>query len=144
MRKRRRTPNWPFALAFIAAGLVPAWLGISGIGEALSLHSKGTRIIGHIDRFDCPRRSTSCDVVVTFVDSDGGSRQVVEGNASPAPDFVPGEPIEVLLLQRGEREVMRLNRPVYLWGLPIFLTLLSTPFMCVGAYLVFMSLSRRR
>lgn len=144
MRKRRRTPNWPFALAFIAAGLVPAWLGISGIGEALSLHSKGTRIIGHIDRFDCPRRSTSCDVVVTFVDSDGGSRKVVERNASPAPDFVPGEPIEVLLLQRGEREVMRLNRPVYLWGLPIFLTLLSTPFMCVGAYLVFMSLSRRR
>lgn len=144
MRKRRRAPNWPFALAFIAAGLVPAWLGISGIGEALSLHSKGTRIIGHIDRFDCPRRSTSCDVVVTFVDSDGGSRKVVERNASPAPDFVPGEPIEVLLLQRGEREVMRLNRPVYLWGLPIFLTLLSTPFMCVGAYLVFMSLSRRR
>lgn len=50
----------------------------------------------------------------------------------------------MLLLQRGEREVMRLNRPVYLWGLPILLTLLSTPFMCVGAYLVFMSLSRRR
>lgn len=144
MRERRRTPNWPFAAAFIAAGLVPAWLGISGIGEALSLHSKGARIIGHIERFDCPRRSTSCEVIVTFVDSDGESRQVIEGNASPAPDFVAGERIEVLFLQRGEHEVMRLNRPVYLWGLPIFLTLLSTPFICAGSCLVFVSLIRRR
>lgn len=144
MQKRRRTPNWPFAMAFVVAGLVPAWFGISGIGEALSLHTQGERIIGLIDRFDCPRRSTSCDVIVTFVAPDGQSRQMVERNASPAPDFVAGGRTEVLFLQQGEHEVMRLNRSAYLWGLPILLTLLSTPFMCVGAYLVFMSLRQRR
>lgn len=144
MRKRRRTPNWPFALAFIAAGLVPAWLGISGIGEALSLHSKGTRIIGHIDRFDCPRRSTSCDVIVTFVAADGESRQITEGSASPSPNFVTGGRMDVLHLQQGQKEVVRLNRPVYLRGLPIFLILVSTPFLYAGVYLTFMSLSKRR
>lgn len=130
-------------MAFVVAGLVPAWFGISGIGEALSLHTQGERIIGLIDRFDCPRRSTSCEVTVTFVGSDGESRQVTEGSASPSPDFVAGGRVEVFYLQQDQQEVMRLNRPAYLWGLPILLTLVSTPFLCAGVYLVFMSLSRR-
>lgn len=144
MRKRKRVPNWPFAMAFMVAGLVPAWFGISGIGEARALHTKGARIIGLIDRFDCPRRSTSCDVIVTFVAPNGESRQLVEGGASPSPGFAAGDRIDVLFQQQGEHEVMRLNRPVYLWGPPILLALLSIPFLCAGSCLVFMSLSRQR
>jgi len=144
MRKRKRAPNWPFALAFMVAGLVPAWIGVSGICEALSLQKHGVRVIGLIDRFDCPRRSTSCDVIVTFVAADGESRQITEGSASPSPDFVTGGRMDVLYLQQGQKEVVRLNRPVYLWGLPIFLILVSSPFLCAGVYLTFMSLSKRR
>ncbi len=144
MRKRKRVPNWPFALAFMVAGLVPAWIGASGICEALSLQKHGVRVIGFIDRFDCPRRSTSCDVIVTFVAADGESRQITEGSASPSPDFVTGGRMEVLYLQQGQDEVVRLNRPAYLWGLPIFLILVSAPFLCAGVYLMFMSLSKRR
>jgi len=52
--------------------------------------------------------------------------------------------MDVLHLQQGQKEVVRLNRPVYLWGLPIFLILVSTPFLYAGVYLTFMSLSKRR
>lgn len=144
MRRRRRVPNWPFALAFMAVGLAPAWIGVSGVCEALSLQKHGVRAIGRIDRFDCPRRSTSCDVIVTFVAAGGKSRQITEGCASPSPDLVTGGRVEVLYLQRGQNEVVRLNRPVYLWGLPILLILVSAPFLCVGVYLTFMSWSKRR
>lgn len=144
MRRKRRAPNWPFAMAFVVAGLVPAWFGISGIGEAWTLHAKGVRIVGLIDRFDCPRRSTSCDVIVTFVAPSGESRQFMEGGASPSPGFAAGDRIDVLFHQQGEHEAMRLNRPGYLWGLPILLTMLSTPFLCAGSYLVFMPWSRQR
>lgn len=144
MRKRKSVPNWPFALAFMGAGLFPAWIGVSGICEALSLQKHGVRVIGLIDRFDCPRRSTSCDVIVSFVTADGESRQITEGSASPSPDFVTGGRTEVLYLQQGQNEVVRLNRPVYLWGPPILLILVSAPLLCAGVYLTFMSLSKRR
>lgn len=144
MQKRKRFPNWPFAMAFMVAGLVPAWFGMSGIGEAWALHTKGVRIVGLIDRFECPRRSNSCEVIVTFDAPNGESQQLTEGSASPSPGFATGDQIDVLFRQQGEHEVMRLNRLVYLWALPILLTLLSTPFLFAGTYLVFMSLRRQR
>lgn len=114
------------------------------MGQAWAFHTQGVRIVGLIDRFECPRRSKSCEVIVTFVAPNGESRQLTEGSASPSPGFAAGDQIDVLFRQQGEHEVMRLNRPAYLWGLPILLILLSTPFLCAGAYLVFNSLSRQR
>jgi hypothetical protein len=46
-------------------------------------------------------------------------------------------------VQQGQNEVMRLNRPVYLLGLPILLILLLAPFLYAGVYLTLMSLSKR-
>lgn len=125
-------------VAFFIGGSVPGYLGLSGLREAVSLSVDGLRIPGVIERFDCPRRSKSCRVVVTFKDPNTGAvREVDEGNASPTPDFVTGSPVDVLYLKGSNFERIRVNRPFYMWVMPLFMILMSAPCLAAAAYLMY-------
>ena len=135
-KKRRSVSGLPFIAALLIAGSIPALIGITGFTEAVLATFYSRTAKGVIDHFECPRRSSNCDVVVKYVHPDGSSRTVVEGNASPSPDFVTGSSVQVFIANKGPREVIRIDRFFYLWFMPMLLSFISLPFLSAAAYLI--------